>query len=602
MTWPRWGRLHQARSDPPASDQPSAGRLSAGPLPSARRPSPWLLGAWLPAAQRLQPQGLGRKLLGRALAWLRRWPRLAAAEAAHYRAIEAALVQPAPLPARPWRQRLRPVPPAPVVRQVIAGGSARRLLDPRALGAEARAFLQQHGLDLRAICANRAADPHQAAALTGAPSPAAADPAAPLGFQLGVLAAGGLAVRCPWSGRALYARRAFLAAENQPLFYRAEGTWPFYLAVGREGRGYVKLYLYLPTLETVLLLTDPYRWLGWEEIDQLRAWLIAAERPVRRSLARRAPPRVCALVDSSQFAHHLWNALSGIERLIAADALGSLDRLIVTAEPLGPLPALFPELHGVRLQRCRFPALIDTALRRHWLLLRPGGNRISEPLLERVRGLAWARLGAVGRERLQALRAAHRPVLWVTLRMENRTWVEQVPGLIAIAGWLARDYPAAALIVDGFSVPYGPPNLGAAQQARLIAAERRALAAIRAGIGERLPVYSTIGASLFTAVAAAGCADAYLAHHGSLQHKIGWFGHCPGLVHGNRMVLTDARLQEAARVARPGGPPPQYLPAALVRDRAGALPVVGNRWPDDLANYQIAAQDLYAALRPLLLS
>jgi hypothetical protein len=430
-------------------------------------------------------------------------------------------------------------------------------------------------------------------------------------FQLEALDQQAVEAVCPATGRLRRALHGFLATENQAMFYwfPPDGEAPaMLLAAGREGRGWIKLYLLLPALRTALLLADRVRWHGRDEIDELRAHLLSRPRALRAYLARTDPPRPWVLVDNRQFAHHLWNALSGLERLVTSMEVGTetgtdplpIAGLSVCAEPWGPLEALFPELQHLPIERTPFPAPTEQAIRQRRLLIRVGGTRISENLVQRVRRAAVAHIDPAVSARIARLRHAHRPILWVTLRLDNRTWVSQVPGLIHIGRALAAEYPDAALIIDGFSVPYGPANAPDAGHVRLIAREQQAAAEIIAGLGGRLAVVSLIGRPLFDVVAFAQVADCYFAHQGSLQHKIGWLGDCPGLVHANRLVLTTPMLWEPALEARPGQVPPTYLDPAVVRDVAGAKRVAKNRWLDDLDNYELDPADAYAALAPLL--
>ncbi|MBK1633840.1 hypothetical protein CKO31_24525 [Thiohalocapsa halophila] len=556
----------------------------------------------------LLAQTLPRKLWGRAVALARQLPGMAGRERGYYTALEAKLLD-LPGPRRP-PARL-PLPPAPVIRQALAGAPDYRCIDLRAADAGEQAWLARWGLESAYILANRGLIP---AAYLPAPRAArrhelgiAADPDH-TAFQLEALDQGAIEAVCPVTGRVRRSIHGLLAAQNQPIFYwfPAAGDAPaLLLAVGREGRGWIKLYLFLPALRTALLLAEPVRWHGRDEIDELRAHLLAEHRAVRRYLQRRDPPRIAALVDNQQFAHHLWNALSGLERLVRFIQQAPPVKppsLMVCAEPWGPVAALFPELPaaGMSVEHLRGPGVIRSALHEHRLLLRVGGTRIGDALVARVRRVAAARVPAAVTDRAAALRRAHRPILWVTLRMENRTWVSQVPGLIAIGRRLAADYPRAALVIDGFSRLYradGGTNKG---YAAVIAAEQQAAAAIRAGLDGCLPVESLVGRALFEAVVFADIADCYFAHHGSLQHKIGWLGDCPGLVHANRTALTTPRLWEAARDVREDGTPPTYLDATLVRDVPGAKRVEKNRWMDDLDNYELDPDAAYDLLAPLL--
>lgn len=90
--------------------------------------------------------------------------------------------------------------------------------------------------------------------------------------------------------------------------------------------------------------------------------------------------------------------------------------------------------------------------------------------------------------------------------------------------------------------------------------------------------------------------DCYVAHHGSLQHKVGWLSGAPGVVHSNSLVLSTPDLWEPALKVRPNAPRPIDLNASDVQDVPGARRKSKNRWLDDLDNYEM---DPMAAYRPL---
>ena len=129
------------------------------------------------------------------------------------------------------------------------------------------------------------------------------------------------------------------------------------------------------------------------------------------------------------------------------------------------------------------------------------------------------------------LKTDHWPIVCVTLRTGNRTWVSQQEGMIAIAHLLARDYPNAALIVDGFSRLHGQSAMPPAQQEQIIHQELALVQAMRKALGGGLNIQTTIGEPIVHSMVYTQIIDCYLAHHGSLQHKIGWLSNAPGLVH-----------------------------------------------------------------------
>jgi hypothetical protein len=537
-----------------------------------------------------------RKLVGRTTELLRRHTNITQHELALYHAIETRLMQ-STEPARASRfESLLLLPPAPVVRQALATEADYRMIDPRQQNVADTEFLHQHGLDRSLLLENTDVIGYE----PGQQSRKAKRTRGATEFQREALAARALEAICPLTGQRLRSDRSFIAEQNQPIFYFFRAQQPFFIAVGREGRGYVKLYLYFPTWRTAILLTDPMRWHGRDEIDQLRAHLIAEQQHVGRYLARTDPAPVCALVDNRQFAHCIWNVLSGIEWLIDEGHLAHIDKLVIAAEPIGRLERIFPELENVPIERTHFPTLIDAGLDGNWFLLRPGGICISDKLIERVH--RFAELNTPPRLRMQLARIMKDrwPIVCVTLRMGNRTWVSQVQGIIAIGLALAKDTPRAAMIIDGFSRLHGPSSLPSREQEQLIAEELAAVKEIRTAIGHLLPIHTTIGQPIAHSFAYMRIIDCYLAHHGSLQHKVGWLSGAPGVVHSNSMVLSTPDLWEPALKVRAGAPRPIYVNASKVQDVPGARRVSKNRWLDDLDNYEMDPMDAYRPLQQII--
>ncbi len=473
-----------------------------------------------------------------------------------------------------------------LVRQVLSQGAGYRAIFTERLTADDRRFLAENGLSEAYIRAN------------------SGDPSDPLRFQRQALARGRLDAICPWTGRTLESDRSVLAAESQPIYYRfvcGNGSGRvFYLAVGREGTGNGTLYFYLPNERLVLFFADPHLWNGTAEIDQIRAYSIVRWRPVLDYFGRGEGGGVCALVDSNHFAHHLWEDLSGISGLLNDGLLQRVETLVVASEPMGPIAALFPEIPAEKIEHAVYPGLVDDALVRGRCLIRFGGLSIHPSLVERAYRCAClhAEEGAVAQA--AAMRDACWPVLWVTVRIGNRTWVSQVDGIAGIANALYREYPRLALIVDGYSVPDGRPRIHPRTELETVRAERACVEEIRLRLTPGLTLASNVGRSMSAAIVFARAADLYLAHHGSLQHKVAWIANCPGVVHSNRGVLDGPLERHRGLFAREDAVVPVYLDPERVQDRPGARDVPNNRWAYDLDNYDFDYNDALHALRRLL--
>jgi hypothetical protein len=54
--------------------------------------------------------------------------------------------------------------------------------------------------------------------------------------------------------------------------------------------------------------------------------------------------KVAVCIGFYHFAHHLWNELPGIDRLVKKGMIDSVDKFLVLREPLGDLRQIFPEI------------------------------------------------------------------------------------------------------------------------------------------------------------------------------------------------------------------------------------------------------------------
>lgn len=479
-----------------------------------------------------------------------------------------------------------------VVRASLVQRSDYRVIDSSALSEADLRFLADHGLALEFILANKDAFPPPPWA--PAKEPDKAD------FQLRAVRSGSLAARCPYTGRTFHSRHAFLAGAGAPIFYRYEHQGvPFFLAVGIPGIGYQKLYFYFPRLQAVVLIRSRAFWHGRGNLDALRAWLICNWQAVRDYVAAAQPPAATVVVDEPHFAHHLWNDLTGIDRLVGALSHTAMPPIVVCHEPFAPLQTIFPRLDPTSITRVRPEALPGDILRQHRFPLRVGANRIPPHLVDHLCRAAERLCNPDVLLAARQMRQRHWPILWVTIRTGNRTWVSQCTGIANLVNDLLQDYPRLALVIDGFCLPQDQQSVDAKAQVRILAEEMRCVQAIRARLPAALPVRCNVGRTFAESVLFARVADCYLAHSGSLQHKIAWIANCPGVVHSNRADLEELKgSRHRALSARPDAVLPVLLDPALVHDVEGAVAKHGDKWGDTVSNYDFD----YRIARDALLS
>lgn len=153
-------------------------------------------------------------------------------------------------------------------------------------------------------------------------------------------------------------------------------------------------------------------------------------------------------------------------------------------------------------------------------------------------------------------------MLWLSIREDYRTWINQVDGLSKIIISLAKLYPRLGVVFDGFSIPadfFSNPHLApegfASEQ---VTGQNEIVNQIIDNLsGLKIGIFNTIGCSIWETNLWVHAIDIYLAHHGTIQHKVGWLANKPGIVHSNRKVLRES--QDYVSDVRELGLPPIYI-------------------------------------------
>jgi len=332
--------------------------------------------------------------------------------------------------------------------------------------------------------------------------------------------------------------------------------------------GYIKLYLYIPTLQAIILLGDKsWSWLGRWEVDIFRADLISNHKNICAYLNNSTQPKVCAIIDQPHFAHHIWNTLTGLEKATKQPYSKIIDRYIVSNEPMGPIDELFPEISKKNISRVSNPNTGDLVLLDNLFALRPGGQNITTDLIKRIHRTAKQNSTPNYIQAGNNFKSQHFPILWTTIRTGNRTWISQIEGIACIANSLKKRHPNFALIIDGFSIPYGVEKTSA-HTTHIIEEENKVTKAITNLLDPSIEVRIFVGETIFSSVIYANHADLYLSHHGTLQHKIAWLSNKCGVVHSNKTILQRHNNSKnyAASKATINFKQPIYLSPEVVAD------------------------------------
>lgn len=259
------------------------------------------------------------------------------------------------------------------------------------------------------------------------------------------------------------------------------------------------------------------------------------------------------------FAHQIWNTLSGFERQVGLLSEGSAYDSIIWfgSEFFGPLKTIFPELAGSpeekRPARGRSPEINANkpalAFTVGDLVIRQGMRRRLDRVLQQ-RHPSEQELAL-----LSKLDAASGPVIWLGLRQGDKSWDGQDRHIPRMLDLIAEEFPDARFIIDGFSEPDGLDYVSSRWAVYIRSIEGLVDGVRRATKAE---TYSMIGLSMLGAISLARKADFYIAPIGTSQHKVGWFCDAPGVVYCSSAWkrLSGDRMPGASEVE--GGTAPVF--------------------------------------------
>jgi hypothetical protein len=256
----------------------------------------------------------------------------------------------------------------------------------------------------------------------------------------------------------------------------------------------------------------------------------------------------------SNYAHQLMNYLSGIQRLLDSDIASNLDEIWISGvEFFGPTENIFPELKE-KIKHKLWSNMPSELERRNLEAFKINSNIFTRGLQARILQLATSEYPRKPKPGKRS------PIAVVTVRAQDRKCVN-LPDVVGdvVAALLVR-HPNLGIILDGFVFP----EVSIIARSNVVTAlssthleTLRIEAELCVQIAARLPpdvlVDNLLGMPILQSISALQCADVYLAHIGTLQHKLAWFTNICGVVHGPRSQLS--RLETGPFASETGHAP-----------------------------------------------
>ncbi|WP_091737965.1 hypothetical protein [Phenylobacterium immobile] len=312
----------------------------------------------------------------------------------------------------------------------------------------------------------------------------------------------------------------------------------------------------------------------------------------RDDLARYLSQPIKALALQSyeyHIGHYLWNELSSIENVRKACDPALIAHIYVAgtqAEHYGDLEVLYPDWQGRVVRGATAADWLLSAFRDQEASFRPAGKFIPASLADRIVGMSMTSEAPM----VQALDdlaksltggAPGEPLrLMIGLRVENRCWLRQGEGYVALAQLLAKAGRKAVFVFDGHNVGgTARPILSATEglktgtesaEAHSLQVERGIVDQFREAIwplADQIACFDTLGRPVSASIAACRWTDGFITHWGAGLAKFKWIVNARGLVFTSNHASTknDFLLYDLPNV-REAAIGSDYFPQSLVTD------------------------------------
>lgn len=405
-------------------------------------------------------------------------------------------------------------------------------------------------------------------------------------FQLRIVSQKYISAVCPYSGNIINSNRSVVDSFGN-IFYRFEvqNQKPFYLITGDFW--YEKVALYLPYNEIIVNFL-PYKSSTIEKkhISHFKSYIVANWSAIQLLFATDSNPQSVLIIKNNHFAHHVWNELSAIYRIYEHNLLGQVDKFLVVNEPLGSITSIFPEIEQSKIEYLDKDELLKEICNRKYFVLSLGHVFIKEDLIKRIHRTSLQKCSRQIANNIAVAKKKHFPLLWISIRLANRTWIYQERGIVNIIKCLANKYPDVGVVIDGFSLPQTKGEAIEPSYLKIIEEEKSIVNQIQHLVPERVTIYNNVGCNLYESIVWANAIDLYLAHQGSVQHKVGWFSNAPGIIHTNTEYLRMPFASRPGTWERENSTVPTYVSEEYITDVEKKVFIRGKWRRGSVKNYK----------------
>lgn len=252
------------------------------------------------------------------------------------------------------------------------------------------------------------------------------------------------------------------------------------------------------------------------------------------------PTRTVMVSEESMhhIGHYIWNVASGWASLFARAPAERIGILTSAAgwQIFGGVTELYAEhaaRAGVVLRPGSLDEVFDLMLDRRAIALLLSDGHVTRDAARRIVDWSRRRCDAAFLDRVAALRRDASPLVMITIRTDNRAWVEQEAGYAALIHALAAEHPRLGIVIDGINT--GMEQLGT--HGLMSLDDERAIGAGIVAACPGVAIFDSLGCLPHESIVLADAIDAFVAPIGAGLAKTRWVANKPGVGFSNRTFM-----------------------------------------------------------------
>lgn len=246
----------------------------------------------------------------------------------------------------------------------------------------------------------------------------------------------------------------------------------------------------------------------------------------------------------SHIGHYIWNIVSGWSPLFSLVSSERIDVLTSYCgwQIFGGVTELYPE-HAAHVKSVlcvdSHDAIYEIMLEQRGLSLLLLDGYITTLAAARI--VDWSRSHCRSKfdAEIQAFRTVVFPLVMITIRTENRAWVEQQEGFALMINELALEFPQLGIVLDGINT--GMAQVGSHGWMSLD--DEQAIADSIIAACPNVRIYNAIGCLPHESIVLADAIDAFVAPIGAGLAKTRWVANKPGVGFSNESFMAPGNFQ-----------------------------------------------------------